>query len=293
MSASSLEPLRTFLNLCDTLSFSKTAKQLRLSQPSISRHITTLEESLGVELFIRDRRRVQISKEGARLRNELGPALGHLDEVLHHFTDAHKAIAGPIAFGCVTELGQNVFMPLLLAFQKEHPGVEFDVRYSREVDIVEGLRSGALDFGILTEEIGSQNLRLYPVGSERAVVVTRGSNTRPFRPDTKTEWIAYRRDDPLLDLFLRKHHPEQIKSVRFRTLVNSHRSMVDALAGCDAYAVMPDHSVERELSSGRLRIAGNKELEKKLYLACQDGVLTLKRNALFKAFFLSKSRTPA
>lgn len=282
--AYTLETLRSFLKLCDTLSFSTAARELGLSQPSISRHIRQLEEELCVTLFVRDRHQVHLSKEGERLRLKLGPLFGEMESVLDAFKTQRDALSGTVVFGCLTELGQSTFMPELLLFAGMHPELILDVRYMREVDLLSGLKNGALDFGVLTEETSAESLRLYNIGQETSVLVTRGSNLRPL--DAETEWIAYRQDDPLLSQYLKKFYARRARALRFRAIVNSHKSMKDALLACDAFAVMPSHSVSAELATGSLRLASPRELSKKLFLACQDSALSLRRNAQLKAFLL-------
>ena len=65
--------LETFLLLCETKSFSETARRLNLSQPSVSRQIRLIEEEVGSQLFIRTRQAVALSPSGSRLLNQVGP----------------------------------------------------------------------------------------------------------------------------------------------------------------------------------------------------------------------------
>ena len=66
-----LDYLRAFVALSETLSFTQAARQLGITQPSISRQIRILEDELETQLFFRDKHRVQLTPEGLRLKTEL------------------------------------------------------------------------------------------------------------------------------------------------------------------------------------------------------------------------------
>ena len=288
-----LNYLESFVLLTETLSFSETALLMNVTQPCVSRQIRLLEENLGVRLFVRDRHRVHLSEAGRDLKLRLSPLVKEIQTVLREKRDNVGRVEGTVAFGSLSEVGQSTFFPLLLAFRKTHPGVRLDVHYLKEFEIVEALKNGALAFGVLTAPPEAESIRCYEVFAERVLCVTRDSNAgAPFDPGT-AEFVAYREGDKLLQAWFRGHEKGRggQRKPHMAVTVNSHRSMVEALLATNAYAVMPERSVERELASGALRQASPHAFHNALYLAVQENALLESKNAALCRHLLDGCKT--
>lgn len=79
-----LEHITVFLNLTETMSFSKTALNMHMSQSSVSQAISTLEKNLGLRLFIRDRKGVKVTAVGQDLYKSLKPWLNEYYKAIQH-----------------------------------------------------------------------------------------------------------------------------------------------------------------------------------------------------------------
>lgn len=285
-----LHHLECFASLANTLSFTQTARELRLSQPSVSRHIRQLEELVGAPLFIRDRQRVHLSETGRELKTQLLPLYEEMQRVLESTRGKARRIEGRIRIGSLYEFGQNTLVHHLLAFRAAHPGVEIQLELLKEIEIISRLHDGTLDFGIVTSA-DQEHLTAFALALEPAVLVTRAENRRPFDPGKRPPVIAYRRDDPLLDRFLRTHFKRwSRRNLEFAVVVNSHKAMLVALLATDAYAAMPIHSVQALLDAGRLRLACDRELKNKLYLVFAASNQVEERHRVFRKFLLDTVR---
>jgi DNA-binding transcriptional LysR family regulator len=80
-----LRDLRYFVAVAEELHFTRAAKRLFVSQPALSKQIGQLEQSLKVQLFERDRRRVELTAAGREL-------LGHARELLRQWDEAQRAV---------------------------------------------------------------------------------------------------------------------------------------------------------------------------------------------------------
>lgn len=91
--------LRLFLVLTDTLSFSKTAEKMCMTQPSLSKAIRELEENLGIPLFERSTRNVRVTEGGKRLIHLARTILGEYDSGMAKLTSAveHESLQLKIA----------------------------------------------------------------------------------------------------------------------------------------------------------------------------------------------------
>ncbi len=100
-----LRHVRYFIAVAEYLNFSKAAQQLHIAQPPLSRQIRQLEEALGVTLFMRDKRRVALTKAGQVFLGEARKLVlqaGHAMEAARH---AQKGESGIVRIGIASGLG--------------------------------------------------------------------------------------------------------------------------------------------------------------------------------------------
>lgn len=93
--------LSTFLAVAENASFSKAAEQTHLSLPAVSMQVKQLEERLGVALFQRTTRKVELTREGEALMISTRKAIAELDSSLARIQMAAKAQQGHLSFACV------------------------------------------------------------------------------------------------------------------------------------------------------------------------------------------------
>lgn len=142
--------LEHFLAVAESGSFTGAARALRIAQPSLSQSIATLERELGVLLFQRLGRGVRLTESGTAM---LEPAR----RVLRSFALVQGAArsANETGFGQVTIMSNALWVvePLVRvigAFRLFHPSVQFVVTDpARRSDVIESVRTGAADFGLL------------------------------------------------------------------------------------------------------------------------------------------------
>ena len=282
--------LECFLVLCDNLSFSKTAVVLGIAQPAVSRQIRLLEEDLGLSLFSRDKHNVYLTEEGDRLRSEISTQMSWVKGVYSELQGRVDALGGKISIGCLAEVGQHKMMKYFLSFQKKYPEILLRVSYLKEFEIVEKVKAGKLDFGIVTEAITHENMRAYRLMKENAVLVTKGKNQEKFDLGC-ARFVTYREDDPLLMSFLKMHYKNsQYSKIHIQTSVNSHKSMKDTLQCGNYYSVMPLISVSDEIKRGVLKKASEKVLKSELHLIFKENELLEKRKKLFYKQLLASSK---
>src|SRR5689334_20745600 len=120
--------LRYFIAVAEHLHFGRAAKALHLSQPPLSRAIRALEERLGVSLFVRTRRRVELTPEGARLLEEARRVLAQLGRVGAELRGMAAGERGRLRIGFVSLADYGVLPGLLKAFKAARPGVALALR---------------------------------------------------------------------------------------------------------------------------------------------------------------------
>lgn len=123
-----LDGYRLFVRVVETGSFSSAARDLGVTQPTVTRHVAALEERLGVRLVNRNTRRLSLTEAG-RLYYDRSKAL--LDLVAETETlavDERTALRGKLRIATSVAFGRRVVMPLILSFMRAHPDIEVDLR---------------------------------------------------------------------------------------------------------------------------------------------------------------------
>jgi LysR family transcriptional regulator, carnitine catabolism transcriptional activator len=193
----SLEDLQTFLAIADANSFTRVAAQLNLSQPSISNRIRRLEEKLGVQLFERTSRRVEMTIDGRRLYDQTAVTLQTLKRVLQDFHGDATARRRRVDVAA-TLLVASVALPgLLWNFQDSQPTISVRVHDTLPQGAFEAVRNGSCDLALVVPEGDAHGLDLEPLTTDQCVVVTpRNHPLLAFDQVTFAQALAY----PLLSM---------------------------------------------------------------------------------------------
>lgn len=281
----------TFLELTQTLNISHAAQKLRQSQPAISRQLRALEEQLGVSLFLRQSRGLVLTHAGRKLKQRLEHPYEIMRETLTSARSESTAIEGPIVFGCLGEIGQKIFAPLLFEFASIHKGITLDIRFMSERLITQGVADGSLGLGMMTRLPEGEALRSHRLFTERTVVLTSTANSLDLEKHSDPQFVAYSAQDPLLYSFLRKHKFKHVPPLtRASIVVNSHGSMLEAIEKMAFYAVMPILSAKGFLDSGRVRIASKKEMLNDIFLVFPDNDFAERRYREVTRFLIMRTR---
>ncbi|MET3840663.1 LysR family transcriptional regulator [Bradyrhizobium sp. OAE829] len=163
--------LQTVLALAEYGSFIAAASLLKTSQPAVTRTIKHVEDVLGIKLFDRSTRSVQITAAGkefvavaARIQNDLKITLRSMREL----SDQRR---GQIIISSIMSVANGKLPGLVSAYRLGHPGIELHVRDGVHGTVIEDVRSGAADFGITYLDDLPVPFLSVRVGSEQFTVV--------------------------------------------------------------------------------------------------------------------------
>ena len=144
----SLADLRAFVTVAQLQSFAAAAKALHLSQPALSRRISHLEELLGVRLFDRTTRSVELTLLGQRFLAQIGSLVDDLDRSVLSLRDAAQLEAGDVTIGCVFSAVHHFLPPLIRTFSEEHPRVLVRIIEEGADEVLESVKQGEADFAL-------------------------------------------------------------------------------------------------------------------------------------------------
>lgn len=144
--------LRTFLAVTRTLSFTKAAAQLGISQPSVSQHVRRLEEAAGRQLLQRDTRGVALTDNGEAMAGFARSILAAHDEAVSYFTGT--AMRGRLRFGAADDLAIAQLPDVLRTFRQRHPQIHLELTVAQTGALQRRLAANQLDLVLIKEPPG-------------------------------------------------------------------------------------------------------------------------------------------
>ena len=143
-----LKSMYTFLLVAEQNSFCRAAEVSNRSQSAISMQIRQLELQLGVALFHRTTRRVQLTREGDMLLAYARRAVAELQTGLRQIKEAVDLQRGQLTLACTPILAATRMPQILAAFEKSYPAVAVQMSELGSTDMLDCLRRQAVDFGL-------------------------------------------------------------------------------------------------------------------------------------------------
>lgn len=148
----SLQKLQYVVAVADTLGFRKAAELCHVSQPSLSAQVRELEETLGVKLFERDRRRVLVTPAGADLVARARRVLGEAGDLVEAAARLGDPLAGSLRMGIIPTIAPYLLPEAVPAVMTRFPKIKLLFREEKTEVLVASLAAGKLDAAVLALE---------------------------------------------------------------------------------------------------------------------------------------------
>src|SRR4051794_512554 len=171
MNLPDIRQLRYFMAVAERLHCGRAAQALHISQPPLSRAIRALEDGLGVSLFARTRRRVELTAAGTRLLEDTRRLVSQLERTVQEVRAMASGERGRLRIGFVSLADYGVLPDLLRSYKAAHPQVQLALREMLSPEQALALAAGDLDFGLLLPPVsGAARLEHIVVQRERFVI---------------------------------------------------------------------------------------------------------------------------
>jgi DNA-binding transcriptional LysR family regulator len=164
--------LRIFLSVFRNRSFSKASKELRLSQPTISDHIRSLEEHLECALFERLARKIIPTGEAEVLYNYAIEVTEKADNIRHAIGQFKKEVSGELIIGASSIPGTYLLPSLMASFKRKYPAVSFQILVSDSKAIVERVLKHEILLGMVGARLSSSQISYVPFMEDELIVVS-------------------------------------------------------------------------------------------------------------------------
>jgi DNA-binding transcriptional LysR family regulator len=161
-----LRHLRYFVAIAEEHSFTRAAERLWIAQPGLSSQIRRLEVELGVQLFQRHARGVELTEAGALFLERARAALAAVEQAERTGRDFESGLAGSIRLGLAAGTPWPPGSGLLAGFGRDHPDVDVTVVEAAGGALLRDLRDGRLDAVLAPSAYGAPELSRAPLGSQ-------------------------------------------------------------------------------------------------------------------------------
>lgn len=252
-----LTAMEVFVRIVETGSFSAVARDLGMTQPTVSKQLTALERQLKTRLLNRTTRQLSLTEAGAAYYDSCKRIIDSVRDAEANLGILQTQLSGLLRINTSIGLGQAYVGNLVLKFQKQHPGLSIDLSYAdRFVDLVEE----GMDLAIRVGRLNDSSLAARRIGSTmRSVVATPAYLAKHGTPQvpedlskghncllyaylsTGNEWLFRGADGPI-----------RVKvSGSFRA--NNGDAIKQAVLSDLGIAITPDWFVLREVEDGRMK----------------------------------------
>jgi LysR family transcriptional regulator, nitrogen assimilation regulatory protein len=251
--------LRYFLRIAEEGSMTRAASVLGIAQPALSRQVRLLEEDLGVTLFRRTRRGVELTEEGERLRASTAAPLRQLELAVQYAGSPMALIERGLLLGMPPSAVYVLAAPLLASLSAAFPKVSFQVTVTNTDQLVEGMLKGAIDLAVVNPVPDDRLFHRELLVEDLVVVGGPGSDLQPDRAIAFTEFVEL----PLVLPASKTGIGSTVENTALRMKVQvQSRFATDSLEVSKgliesglAYGVMPLSACGTEIERGRLRYA--------------------------------------
>jgi len=183
--------LNTFLTVVRTQSFSIAAKELRISQGTVSHHIAALEAYFGAELFKRSANGVDVTDAGAILKETAEKMLRQASDARVKISQINRVLQGTISIAASTIPEEYILPGLMADFQKKNPAVKFKIKAQDSLSSLSSLQVNDVDFAAVGTKAGfEEKFDFLPIGEDQLVLIVACNHELAQRKSVRLEEVA-------------------------------------------------------------------------------------------------------
>jgi len=208
-----LRRIQYFVAVAEEAHFGRAAERLRMAQPPLSQQIKALEAEMGVVLFHRTTRKVELTAAGERFLERARAILASVDEAVTEAAQVADGRLGRIAIGFTGSATYDLLPSLVRVLRADLPGIELDIHGEMLTpDQVTALTDGTLDLGLLRPPVRNTALEVQVLRREPLIAVL--PEHHPLAVHDRVR-LADLRDDPFIT------YPSHNRSVVYEAVIDA------------------------------------------------------------------------
>ena len=205
-----IRELKSFAAAARLRSVSRAAEQLQLGQPTVTTHIKKLENELGVSLFDRVKRPIQLTLAGETLAQLVTPLIEGIDSLAVRTLDLEEE--GPVTVASTPDIIPHTMLRAVTAFRTQHPRLHLRIRSRTRFDVLRMVSDGEADLGVMPGPDRAPELEFEPLFVYERVLITPLGHPLLDQEVTSLDEIA---QYPLI-LMARRTHTRDVLESEFR-----------------------------------------------------------------------------
>lgn len=243
--------------------YSKVAKQLGVSLPTVINHIQALERELGVELIRKVGNQLHPTSQGLILLDYASRMLQLRDEALEELSQEDVKLSGAIAMASSTTPTESFIHEVISCFKEEYPNIRLNIHYTNSSQVLDELRKNVVDLGFTGQKVEDSTLEFRALEEDKLVLVT--PKGEPYdslkRPLKREDFLNLRflmreegsatRETTLAALKERAIEADELNVI---SELSDTESMKQAIIKGLGVSVLSEKLIQRELNQGLLQV---------------------------------------
>lgn len=252
-----LTDLKLFLHVLDAGNITAGAARSHLSLASASARIRGLETSLGVALLERGRRGVTPTAAGKALAQHARLILQQVERMQADLTDYAQGFKGQIRLLCNTSALSEYLPERLAAFLVSHPNIDINVEEQPSLRILQAVRQGAAELGIISNAVDASDLQTLPFCADPLMLVTpaghplAGLASVRFGQTLAYEFVGLGAHSAMA-IYLEEQALHLGRRLKTRVRAESYDGVMRMVMGGAGLGIVPLAAVERFQQAGEL-----------------------------------------
>lgn len=261
--------LKVFLEVKKHLNFSKASEALFITQPAVSKHIKTLEDELGVQLFERTKHGVKLTLEGEKYSAFAEEIINLYEEGKFVMNQVKNKYDGTLKIGASTTIAQYILPKILAQFASQHQGIEITLFNNNTEEIENLLIQKKIDLGFIEGISGKSQLKYAEIGKDELVCTVNANHPLAKRNSCSVHdilqfpWVFREQGSGSLDVL--NVYLKQIgihrKDIQTEAYLGSTESIKSYLKVSECIGFVSVYSITDEILAGKLKILDIDNLE--------------------------------
>ena len=144
-----IRQLKYFMAIVEEGNITKAAEKLHMAQPPLSYQLKLMEEELGVKLLERSTRKIEITEAGEMLKTRAEQIIELFDKTVKDIKNFNEGFTGTLSMGVVASSMGVIYPKFIQEYHAEYPDISFDIREGNTNRILEFLKNGVIELGIV------------------------------------------------------------------------------------------------------------------------------------------------
>jgi DNA-binding transcriptional LysR family regulator len=256
-----LQQMEALVCLVEERSFSRAAKKMHLTQPSLSKHIKNLETFTDCILIKRTKAGISLTEEGLILYGYTKRILKLRDEAREKILFSMESVSGLIFVGASTIPATYILPPVLTILRSTHPEIMVHISPGDSDNVIHMVLAGQVEMGLIGKPVHDKRLVSERIQDDELVLVARKDNRFESScemsiPALASEPFIIREKGSgtrsILDEHLKGHHNTSLNRFTIVSEMGSSEAVKEAVISGLGVSILSIHAVRREIEQGIL-----------------------------------------